>query len=150
MKRKMVGMSPGIHDDLQSIANDVGIPMTAVLEALLSQHENVQWEEVKKSYDLRKPTWQNIKRLVREYREKYPHATNQKLCELTGFSLAQIETVTHTAHKRCIKYMQDHPRAKPRRIAQECNVSEAFARRVYSHYTGEQECPKSERYLYRL
>lgn len=149
MARKMVGMSPGIHDDLQSIANDVGIPMTAVLEALLSQHENVQWEEVKKSYDIRKPTWQNIKRLVKEYQEKYPGASCQKLCELTGFSIAQVETVTHTAHKRCIKFMQEHPKAKPKRIAAECSVSETFARRVYSHYTGEQECPKSERYLYK-
>ena len=149
MKRKMVGMSEGIHDDLQSISNDVGIPMTAVLEALLSQHENVQWQEVKKSYDVRKPTWQNIKRLVKEYRGKYPNATDQKLSELTGFSIRQIETVTHTAHKRCIGYMQEHPKAKPKRIAQECDVSEAFARRVYSHYTGEQECPKSERYLYK-
>lgn len=122
--------------------------MTIVLESLVDLEDKVEWKTIRSEYERVKPTWQNIRRIVQEYQRKYPDADDTKLSELTGFSVPQIETVTHSAHKRCLAYMLEHPRAQHIKISKECGVSQAFASRIYKQLREGAKIPKGERYLF--
>lgn len=148
MSRKMIGVSESLHKGLHDLAKEKGLPVTVMLEHMLGHMWEIDWTQVRKDYETKKPTWNNIRRIVQEYQVKYPDADDKKLSELTGYSLSQVETVTHTAHRRCIQYMINNPRCKEKRIAEECNVSEKFARRIYGHFKTGENIPKAEAYLY--
>ena len=145
----MVGVSATLHEDLRQLSETIGLPVTVMLETWLERCSEIDWESIKKDYELRKPTWQNIRRKVQEYQSKYPDADDKKLSEMTGYSLAQVETATHSAHKRCLAYMKTNPRCKEKRIAEACGVSPAFAKRIYEQFHNGAKVPKAERYLFK-
>lgn len=148
--RKMIGVSTQTHDRLSELSKLVGIPMTVIIENWLESHSELDWEALKREYERAKPTWQNIRRIVQEYQTKYPDADDAKLSELTGFSVAQVETATHSAHKRCIACMQNNARYKAKRVAEECKVSLAFATRIHEQFHNGAKVPKAERYLFNI
>lgn len=146
----MIGVSTALHKNLSELAENVGVPMTVIMEHWLQHCSEQDWEQVQKDYELRKPTWQNIRRLVQQYQGKFPDADDAKLSELTGFSLAQVETATHSAHKRCIAFMKSNSRCKHKTIAEKCGVSPAFAKRIYEQFHNGARVPKAERYLFNI
>ena len=148
MARKALGISEDLHKRINQIAADEKLPMTVVLESLLDQSGQVNWDSVRASHERIKPTWANIRRVVEEYQVKFPQATDQKLSELSGYSIKQVETVTHSAHKRCIEMMKRGPRFQPKRIAEDCNVSPKFAERIYEQFHKGAKIPKNEEYLF--
>lgn len=148
--RKMLGVSTQLHKDVNELAENVGLPMTVVIETLMHNSDDIDWETAKRDYEHRKPTWQNIRRIVQEYQAKYPDVDDAKLSELTGFSVAQVETATHSAHKRCIACMQQNPRYKDKQVAEECKVSPAFATRIYKQFHEGAKVPKAEKYLFNI
>ena len=120
--------------------------MTVILGHFLSIQDQVDWDKVRDQYQNTRPSWDNIKRQVREYQEKYPNATDKRLADLTGFTLGQVETVTHTSHKRCLKFFKRSGSVK--QCAKSCGVTPVFARRIKDQLNGKRRIPRSERYLF--
>jgi hypothetical protein len=148
MSRKMVGVSEGLHTELSEAAKAAGVPMTLVLETLLNKFGEVEWSTVKENYQNHKPSWKNIRKSVLEYREKNPKADDKKLSELTGFSIAQVEVITHSAHKRCLRHLADKPKVKPDALAKAGGVSAKFAKRIWEQAQGVSKIPPQELYLW--
>lgn len=147
MSRKVLGVSKDLHAELESMAKQLELPMTVVLEALI--HNNtVDWPAIKLSYAERKPTWANIRRRVEEYRLKFPEAPDEQLAALSGFSIGQVETITHSAHRRCISYLKSKHIKPTKHAAAKCNVSESFIQRIHEQMYGDRKIPKSEQYLF--
>lgn len=144
--RKVIGVSPELHLKIQNVSEKEKLPMTVVMEQLLDMADQVDWEEVREEYRRNKPTWDNIRSLVKEYLEKNPKASDEMLSRLTGFSLRQIETVTHSAHRRCIRFFRKGGTLK--NCPEKCNVSPAFAKRIYGMIRGRNKIPRSEKYLF--
>ena len=150
MSRKMIGVGTGLHESLASLAKKHSLPMTVILETMVMRAEEFEWESIKKHYDNNKPTWTNMRKVVDEYKLKYPQATDEKLSEMTGFSLAQVETLTHSAHKRCMRILVRQPRIQPKTLATQAKVSEKFAKRIWDQAQGVSKIPKTEEYLWTL
>lgn len=150
MSRKMIGVGQGLHDSLSALAKKHSLPMTVVLETLVMRADEFEWDGIKTHYDNNKPTWKNMRKLVDEYRERFPQATDEKLSEMTGFSVAQVETLTHSAHKRCMRILLDSPKTKPKALATQAKVSEKFAMRIWQQSQGVTKIPSVERYLWTL
>ena len=150
MSRKMIGVGNGLHESLAALAKKHSVPMTVVLENLVAHADELDWGSIKTEYDNNKPTWKNMRKLVEEYRQKFPEASDEKLSELTGFSLAQVETLTHSAHKRCMRILVRQPKVKPKTLATQANVSEKFAMRLWQQAQGVVKIPGAEQYLWTL
>lgn len=148
MSRAVIGVSESLHSDLKKLAKTAGIPITVMLAHWHDNCSEQDWEQVKADYNKVKPTWKNIKKNVQEYQKQYPEADDKRLSELTGYSIAQVETITHTAHKRTLAYMKRSPQSKPERISKECSVSVRFATRLYDVVKGEKQPTKAEAYLF--
>ncbi len=148
MSRKVLGVSTNLHKELEDLAKKVSLPMTVVLETLLHHTEHIDWKAEAAAYELRKPSWSNIKRIVQEYQGKFPGSTDEQLAALTGFSIAQVETVTHTAHKRVIAEFNKNKRLKAKGLSEKAKVSERFANRILEQLVNGAKIPKSEKYLY--
>lgn len=146
--RKMLALPERVHAQLKSLADDKGLPMSVLVENLVGHSELIPWEDIQRSYELAKPTWANIRRIVQEYQVKFPQASDGELVDMTGFTLAQVETVTHSAHKRCIAYMKKYPKRDFTRVAKDCSVSNNFAGRIYEQFHNGAKIPKRERYLF--
>lgn len=147
MSRKVLGVSQVLHSELEALAKQQELPMTVVMEALI--HNNtVDWSAIKADYAERKPTWANIRKRVEEYRVKFPEAPDEQLAALTGFSIPQVETVTHSAHKRCISYLKSKHIKPTKHAAGKCGVSESFIKRIYEQMYNDRKIPKSETYLF--
>lgn len=150
MSRKMIGVSDHLHQHLSEVARASGVPMTVVLSTLIDMADQVDWKSIKESYLETKPTWKNIRKTIEEYQERYPKADDTRLAELTGFSVAQVETVTHTAHKRCLAAIKDQPKVKPEALAKKAGVSSKFAKRIWEQAQGVSRIPHQEQYLWNL
>lgn len=148
MSRKNIGVSEELHTSLKDFSKDIGLPLTVILEYWLSTCSEADWDSVKKRYDETKPTWSNMRKVIQEYQRDYPDADDKKLSELTGFSIAQVETLTHTAHKRVIAYCMQYRTRGQSRVAKDCNVSERFAGRIMKVLSGEQKPTKYEKGLF--
>lgn len=148
MSRKMIGVSEGLHTELSTVATAKGVPMTLVLETLLNKVEEIDWAIVKENYQNHKPSWKNIRKSVLEYQEKNPKADDKKLSELTGFSIAQVEVITHSAHKRCLRHLMEKQRVKPDALAKAAGVSAKFAKRIWEQAQGVSKIPPQELYLW--
>lgn len=148
MNRKTLGLPPHLHKGLRDLSTEVGVPITIMLEHWLNTCSEQDWETLREDYNKRKPTWKNIRRIVKEYAEKYPAATDAELANLTGYSLRQVETITLSAHKRCLDYLEEHPNAADITLSKDCNVSMAFAALIKEKLSGERRVPKSERHLF--
>lgn len=146
--RKVVGVSKELHRKLNDLSDELKLPMTVILEAFTDNAEAINWDNIREHYERNKPNWENIRRIVKGYQESDPTLTDQQLSELTGFSLKQVETVTHSAHKRCITYLKKNPKAKIKGVAKACSVSEQFAKRIYNQMYNEAKIPRAERYLH--
>lgn len=149
MARRVLGVSSRLHENLQEVSVNTGVPMTVILETLLSKVDEVDWKKVKDEWSRNRPTWKNIRRMVEEYRKKFPDADDKKLSELTGFSVAQVEVITHSAHRRCLQEIIKNPKIKPRQLAQAAGVSDKFAMRIWQQARGVTKIPKQEEYLWR-
>lgn len=149
MARRVLGVSSQLHESLQEVSANTGVPMTVILETLLSKVDEVDWGKVKEEWLRNRPTWKNIRRVVEEYRKKFPDADDKKLSELTGFSVAQVEVITHSAHKRCLQELTRNPNIKPRQLARAAGVSDKFAMRIWQQARGITKIPKQEEYLWR-
>lgn len=147
MSRKVLGVSKQLHEELETLAKEQGLPMTVVLEALIHNH-SVDWAAIKTDYASRKPTWANIRKRVEDYRVKFPEAPDEQLAALTGFSVAQVETVTHSAHRRCISYLKSKSVKPTKHAASKCAVSESFIQRIWDQLYADRKIPKSELYLF--
>lgn len=147
--RKMLGMTEALHMELKNLSESKRVPMTVVLEALLSKADDIDWKSVEKGYKSEKLTWTKMRQVVSEYQKKYPDITDEDLVQFTGFSLAQVETLTHTAHKRVLEVMKDR-RLKPATIADKASVSERFALRMWQMREGIKEVPKQEQHIWDL
>ena len=147
MSRSVIGVSVELHGKLRNLAKDAGIPLTIVLEHWVDNCHEQDWVTIKKSYDATKPTWKNIRFLVKEYVKRNPDASDADIVDYTGYSLAQVETITHTAHKRCLLAIEGGI-TDVAKLAHLSNVSVNFARRILSCHAGEQKIPKEEAYLY--
>lgn len=150
MARRVLGVSSRLHENLQEISNNTGLPMTVILETLLTKVNEVDWKRVKEEWSENRPTWKNIRRMVEEYQKKFPDADDKKLSELTGFSVAQVEVITHSAHRRCLREIAKNPKIKPRQLARAANVSDRFAMRIWQQAQGVTKIPKQEEYLWDL
>lgn len=148
MSRKVLGVSESLHKEFDDLAKKVNLPMTVVLETLVHHTDGIDWKATAAAYELRKPSWANIKRIVQDYQGKFPESTDSQLAALTGFSIAQVETVTHTAHKRVILEFNKNKRLKAKGLAVKAGVSERFANRILEQINNGAKVPKSERYLY--
>ena len=148
MSRAVIGVSEGLHSDIKALAKTAGIPITVMLAHWVENCSEQDWGAVRESYDGVKPTWGNIKKQVQEYQKTHPEADDKRIAELTGYSLAQIETITLTAHRRALAYMKKSPQSKPERIAKECVVSVRFATRLYEINRGEKKPSKHEAHLF--
>lgn len=147
MSRKMIGVSESLHTDLSEIAKAAGVPMTLVLETLLAKADEVSWPEVKSTYQENKPSWKNIRKSIVEYREKYPDADDAQLAAYTGYSVNQVEVITHSAHKRCLTALAKK-QMKPDQLAKTSKVSAKFAKRIWDQYMGVARIPAQELYLW--
>lgn len=150
MSRKMIGVGVGLHDSLSALAKKHSLPMTVILDTLVMRADEFEWGDIKKHYDNNKPTWTNMRKAIEEYKLKYPQVTDEKLVELTGFSISQVETLTHSAHKRCMRVMVRQPKIKPKALATQASVSEKFAKRLWDQSQGVGKIPKAEEYLWTL
>lgn len=148
MSRKMIGVSENLHQELSDVAQDKGVPMTVVLETLLGKVKDINWTEVKENYQNHKPSWKNIRKKVLEYKEQYPQADDRKLADLTGFSVAQVEVITHSAHKRCLSVLHEKPKTKPDALAKTAKVSAKFAKRIWEQAQGVSRIPAQEAYMW--
>lgn len=148
MSRRMLGVSESLHKDISDLAQTAGVPMTVVLETLLHKAEDLDWAEVKKNYQDNKPSWKNIRKTVLEYQEKFPDADDKKLADLTGYSVAQVEVITHSAHKRCLRHLMEKQRVKPDALAKAAGVSAKFAKRIWEQAQGVSKIPPQEKYLW--
>ena len=149
MSRRMLGVSDRLHAELSELSKAKGVPMTVILETMLTRMDDVDWKQVKASYNEAKPTWKNIRRSIEEYRDKFPTASDQKLADLTGFSVAQVEVVTHSAHRRCLAILLENKKAKPDYIAKHAEVSQKFALRIWQQSHGVSKVPQQEQYLWK-
>src|SRR5690606_8004352 len=104
--------------------------------------------KVKDEWSRNRPTWKNIRRMVEEYRKKFPDADDKKLSELTGFSVAQVEVITHSAHRRCLQEIVKNPKIKPQQLARAADVSDKFAMRIWQQARGIIKISKQEEYLW--
>lgn len=147
-ERKTLGLPPHLHKGLKDLSDEAGIPITIIIEHWLQNFSEQDWSSLREDYNKRKPTWRNIRRIVREYMEKYPEAKDSELASLTGYSLRQVETITLSAHKRCLDYLEEHPKAPPNVVSKDCNVSIAFATLIQEKLNGDRRIPKSERHLF--
>lgn len=146
--RKAMNVSEGLHSDLKTWSENTGLPMTVIIETLLLQADSVDWEAVKKTYSGQRPTWKNIRSTIEKYTEDDPTLTDEDLVNLTGYSLAQVETVTHTAHKRCLAILMKSRGLKPKSLSVKAGVSEKFAKRIWEQQQGVSRIPKQEQYLW--
>lgn len=144
MSRRVLGVSSRLHEEISTLADEIGLPMTVVLDNLMARAKEIDWEVAKLDYV--KPSWANIRKVVDDYRKKFPDADDLKLSQMTGFSVAQVETVTHSAHKRCIAYMRRG--GKKVEMPKQCAVSPAFANRIWEQFFSGARVPKGERYLF--
>lgn len=147
--RKMLGMTEALHTELKSLAESKRVPMTVVLETLLAHSDDIDWKSVEKNHKSEKLTWTKMRTTVSEYQAKYPNITDEDLVQFTGYSLAQVETLTFTAHKRVLEVMRDK-RLKPATIAEKASVSERFALRMWQIREGLKEVPKQEQHIWDL
>ena len=148
MKRSVIGVSAELHAKLRDLSKTVGVPLTKMLEHWVDHCSEQQWDLVKEDYENNKPSWKNIRKTVKEYMEKYPDADDKRLSELTGFSTRQVETITQSAHKRCIAYMRGNTVKDPNTVSEQCNVSIKFATRMCKQFESKQKIPKSEEHLW--
>lgn len=147
--RKMLGMTEALHTELKNLSEAKRVPMTVVLETLLQHAGDIDWKTVAKEYKDEKPTWTKMRQVVNEYQRKFPQISDEDLVQFTGYSLAQVETLTHTAHKRVLEVMRDR-RLKPKAIAEKAGVSERFALRMWQQREGLKEIPKQEQHIWDL
>jgi hypothetical protein len=145
VSRTIIGVSKELHQRIKDLSTEVSLPMTIILEHLMDDADKRDWSIIRKSYDASKPTWANIKSSVEEYRKKHPNSTDQHIVDHTGYSIAQVETITHTAHKRCIAILKTKGGSD---LHEKANVSKRFARRMIECYKGDRKPPKTEEYLY--
>lgn len=148
MTRAVIGVSKELHSGLKELSREAGIPLTKILEHWLENCSGQNWQTIKKDYDNNKPSWKNIRETVKGYAEKYPDASDEELVQMSGFSKRQVETVTLSAHKRCIAYIRANPTCNIDIVEKECDVSKRFATRIMKQFTGDAPKPKSEEHLW--
>lgn len=148
MSRRMLGVSDSLHKDISDLAQKAGVPMTVVLETLVHKSDGIDWKAVKENYQDNKPSWKNIRKTVLEYQEKFPEADDKKLADLTGFSVAQVEVITHSAHKRCLRLLHEKQRIKPDQLSKAAGVSAKFAKRIWEQAQGVSKIPPQEKYMW--
>lgn len=147
-ERKMIGLSSQLHESLKAFCASKKISMTTAIDALITQDPAIDWAAAKKDAKLRTPTFNNVRRSIAEYLEKYPTADALTISRFTGFSHYQCRVVMHEANKECIALMNTNPHINFREMATQANVSEKFAIRMLGQKRGEVKIPQQEQYLW--
>lgn len=147
--RKVIGVSEDLHEKISGLAKSTGLPMTVLIDYWVDNFSEQDWDSVKQQHEGSKPTWSNMRDVIQDYQSKYPDADDKKLSELSGYSIAQVETITHTAHKRVLAYMKKS-RSKPEKIADQCGVSVRFVKRIQGIVQGTKKPSKNEAYLFEV
>lgn len=147
MSRKMIGVSEALHEELARVAKSAGVPMTLVIETLLKEEGDINWALVKEEYQNHKPSWKNIRKSILDYQEKFPEAPDAQLADFTGYSIAQVEVITHSAHKRCLAILAKKS-VKPLVLSKDAAVSAKFAKRIWDQFMGVAKIPAQELYLW--
>lgn len=147
MSRSVIGVSVDLHKKLRGVSAEAGVPLTIVLEYWVDNCSDADWGIIKNNYEATKPTWKNIRKFVNEYLKKNPDATDTEIVNHTGYSLAQVETITHTAHKRSINGYRSG--IEPELLAKKADVSVKFAIRIIDCIEGRHKIPKDEQYLFK-
>jgi hypothetical protein len=147
-ERKMIGLSVQLHENFKAFCAGKKISMTTAIDALITQNPAIDWNAAKKDAKLRTPTFNNVRRSIAEYKEKYPTADALTISRFTGFSHYQCRVVMHEANVECIAIMTQVPDINFRDLATQANVSEKFAIRMLGQKRGEVKIPQQEHYLW--
>jgi len=152
---KLINVPIEFHSYMKQLSDDKGVTMIRIIENMVlpfllksDWDKEADWKGEKEAQDDSKPTWTKVVSRIESYMTKYPGADTEKLMSHTGYSKAQVETVTMVAHKRCINYLTDNPEATPKELSTECAVSLGLAKRVAGQYRGDGVITKRERHLY--
>lgn len=150
-KRKLLGMTEQLHTDLSEVARKQKLPMTVVMQALISAYgENHNWDLERQVYKQNRQTWPNMRKRVAELLAKDPNMSDADLVLATGYSLVQIEILTYTAHRRAIAYLKENPAASSISLAEGAGISLPFAKRIWDQSRGEKEISTQEKPLWGL
>lgn len=148
--RRQLNISKDVYLRLKEKCEKLDIPMTKFIEACVDHFDQlaVDWHMVRTETKAAKPSWNDINKRIEEVREKYPDLDDNGIVEMTGYTLATVEAVTHTAHKRALRLIRKSENIDPATLATKANVSRKFSERILAQYRGDKRIPVSERYLF--
>ena len=149
-KRRNVGFSPRDYESIAAAAQKNGVPMTQMIIHLVEHIDDfkIDWKAVRTASKELRASWAERVARVHEYQGMDPEADDEKLSTYTGYSLATVEAITHTAHKRALRYIKRNKEIDAATLSKKAAVSLKMADRVLGQYRGTKKVPLNERYLF--
>lgn len=149
-ERRSVGFAANDYETIAALAEERRVPMTQMIMHILEETRThkFDWGTVRESINSMKISYADRVKRVEEILEKFGEMDDARICEFTGYSLSTVESITHTAQKRCIAVLKRKKDIDVATLAEKANVSPRMAERVQEQFNGTKKIPEREQYLF--